>query len=224
MKKYRRLSGAFTLIELLVVIVIIAILAALLLPSLASAKEKARRISCVNNLKQITLAMHLFATDNDRYPWRIEIPEGGSRGRQRVYWSFLAMQNELTALKVLVCPSDRREVAFAWPSLRDTNVSYWVGVDTKEGRPGMLLAGDWNLDGGKKNQDCPIAGVNNHAMGIGKKDIVNLFWSAGPHGRAGNISVGDASAHQVNRHQTQELLLGSDDDNGAFNNHILKPR
>ena len=134
------------------------------------------------------------------------------------------MQNELETLKVLVCPSDRRAVAEDWPSLRDTNVSYFVGLDTKGGRPGMLLAGDWNIDGGKKNQDCPIAGVVNHAMGFGKKDIVKLFWSAGPHGRVGIVSVGDASAHQVNTPQTQEILLGSDDDAGAFNNHILKPR
>ena len=225
MKADRRISSAFTLIELLVVIAIIAILAALLLPSLASVKEKARRIACTSNLKQITLAMHLFVSDHERYPWRIEIPDGGSKGRQQVYWSFLAMQNELAALKVLVCPSDRRAVAEDWLSLGDTNISYFVGVDTKEARPGMLLAGDWNIDGGKKNQDCPVAGVVNRTMGFGKNDIVKMFWSAGPHGRVGNVSIGDASAHQVNARQTQEILRGSDDDpGGSFNNHILKPR
>ena len=195
----------FTLVGLLIIIAVIAILAAMLLPALASAKRKAQRINCVNNLKQDGLAFRIWEGDNgDKYPMAVSTNKGGTMEYAEdgnAFRHFQVMSNELSTPKILICPADDRTAAASFARLKNQNVSYFVGLDATEVRPQMLLTGDRNVTNGLS----PVRSV------LELRPEIPAGWTEAMHNGQGNVGLADGSVQQVSIPGLQQMLKNTGD-------------
>jgi prepilin-type processing-associated H-X9-DG protein/prepilin-type N-terminal cleavage/methylation domain-containing protein len=135
-----RPGGAFTLIELLVVIAIIAILAAMLLPSLSRAKEKGRQTACLSNLRQIGMAMRMYAEDNGGW-----LPTTTHGGTTNASWIYQLSGHLANVDRIRICPSDGKRDARLAAHAASYTLNEYTSVDQTDPF-GLLLETYRNLD------------------------------------------------------------------------------
>ena len=167
------------------------------------ARAKSQQALCVENLKQVGLAVRLWSTDSgDKYPMSVSTNWGGTLeyvATGESFRHFQALSNGLPSPRVLVCPSDRfrtsaKNFAFGFSS---NNVSYFIGVDADESWPNMLLSGDRNI-----TNDLP---VQNRLMILTPNNPAT--WRAGIHGAGrGTLGMSDGSVQQVNTLALQQQI------------------
>jgi len=180
----------FTLIELLVVIAIIAILAAILFPVFARAREKARQSSCLSNVKQLNLALNMYAQDYDD---TLPCVQMRSPTTLYGYW-FDVCEPYIKNQQVLVCPSSpRQDVGYGW---NYPHAGYRLDNGNQLNRSEilypaeMMLFGDSNNGSYRRYLYCACVGHWPFPPGI--RDATNVI--ATRHNEGANFGFADGHA------------------------------
>ncbi len=201
MKTHHTTDGneAFTLLELLLVILVLIILVAMFLPANSGprGRDKARRINCVNNLKEMGLAFRVWEGDNlDKFPIEVSATNTDAMklvatGNAYVFWQIIS--NELSTPKILYCTADTTKVAATnfTTGFSDANISYFFNLEGNEASPQQLLTGDDNL---------AVKGVPVRAGLLTLSTNSLVAWTSARHKFAGNLGIADGSVQQVTTH------------------------
>lgn len=198
-----------TLLELFAILLCLFILAVTIIPGLHALKLRARRINCVENLKQDGLAARIWEGDNNNfYPMQVSVTNGG--GMELIATNFVAglfrvMSNELSTSIILRCPADTQviEPTNNWqgfgPDFSNKNISYFVGMDTtNHNLPNRLLFGDDNFEINGTPVPSGVAQISKNAPLEWDSSRHHFLELPFRHPYIGNLGFADGSVQEIN--------------------------
>jgi hypothetical protein len=228
-KPKRRIAG-FSMLDLLLIIAAVLGIVFVILPNIARSRVRSKRISCVNNLKQVVLPFRQWGRDNeDKFPMQVSATNGGAMEQAQLgsaYAVFLVMSNELSTPKILICPDEsnpKRGAANTFastvsggstpglvPLTPTNNLSYFVGPDANGAKPETIISGDDNFTVGKVR---PIPGL----LLLDTNSPVT--WTKGRHVYGGNIGLADGSVQSFSTPAFRATLIKT----GIATNQLAMP-
>ena len=224
-----KISG-FTRVEACVLFFVLALFFLVILTVLSKAKAMAQSIECVHQLKQINHSYTLFANDHDnKYPMAIPDKEGGSLDYKEnplaLYRHFMPLSNYLEGPGILTCPTDSGRVkpknfgssfepASSLPpavgkQTGNSNVGYFVGIDSEKKYPDMLLVGDRNIySTNNYNPERPSIILSLEDDTKLKKPLLvqRFYFSEELHFSRGNVAKTDGSVWQLTSSSLQKAI------------------
>lgn len=196
----------FTGWDVLILLTTVALLMGLvILANAPRARDRAPRIQCISNLKQVALAFRMWANEHeDQYPMAVPLAKGGA-GEPSLEGSpipaFVTISNEMVFAKILYCPLDKeRSRTNIFEGLKARNVSYLIGIDACATNPAAILTADRNIV--PTDADEPQG-----LLSIPRWQAVE--WSPKLHNQQGNIALADGSASQATQNGLQRALSGT---------------
>lgn len=240
-------SGAFTRLDLLVLAGSIGLISLLAISVGANTRDRSERAVCLNNLRHIGRAFHLWAADHEgRTPCVTPYTDGGlaspppnvvtlpnvgtfpSSVQRNAWFQFVWMYRELETPAVLACPGDaarRRAITFLndpnggflSPIYQNNAVSYFLGVHPYPEFSSSILAGDRHLSGTQGGSFCSVADLN--ANLIRAFNVPALQWGPSIHQGVGNLLLQDGRVEEFSNSDVQKFFAQDID----CTQHLLFP-
>ena len=184
----------FTLVELLILLTIVSVLGLIVLSALAGADAKARRLTCVENLKEVSRLFFQYSETRGHFP-TFAPPNSSSSAAELLSQRISA--GATASPEVVQCPSDNRTPSSSWEMLAMDQISYFFNLEAAPENPESLLAGDRNLF----RNGVPVSGV----VTFNDKELPE--WGRDLHSTRGNILKADGTVEFVSSRALKSLLF-----------------